>query len=65
MSKCVLVISYDQPGEIDAAVERLSETADKVRSLFENEPDLKVHIAIRESADEVLRVFDPRKEDPQ
>lgn len=50
----VLVISYDLPEDTDEAYGRISRTADKVRGLFEDETDVKVTVAVRESADEVL-----------
>lgn len=55
--KSVLVISYTQPDDTDEAFGKLSRTADKVKELFEDEPDVQINVAIRESADEVLNVF--------
>jgi hypothetical protein len=57
MGKALMVISYDQPEDTQDALRRLSETAETVRHLFEDQPDLQVHIAIRETADAVLDVF--------
>lgn len=54
----VLVISYDLPAETDEAYARISRTADTVRDLFKDEEDVKVSIAVREAADEVLSNFE-------
>lgn len=54
----VLVISYNLPTETDEAYERISRTADTVRDLFKNEEDVKVSVAVREAADEVLSNFE-------
>lgn len=55
--RAVLVISYNQPGDTEAAYDKLSQTAGKVRDLFKDEADVKVNVAIRETADEVLSAF--------
>ena len=55
--RAVLVISFDQPDEFDEAIEKTSGIADKVRSLFAEEHDVRVNVAIREAADEVLSSF--------
>lgn len=56
-NKAVMVISYDQPGDVDEAVERLHDTANKVRAQFEDQDDVQVRIGIREVADSVIDVF--------
>lgn len=56
--RAVMVISYDQADNIDEGYARLQRMADNVRDIFKDEKDVKVDIAIRESADEVLRVFE-------
>jgi hypothetical protein len=55
--RAVMVISFDQPGDTDEAIEKMSQAANKIRSLFEGQPDVKVNAAIRETADEVLSAF--------
>lgn len=55
--RAVLVISYNQPGDTDAAYDKLSGIAMKVRDQFEDEADVKINVAIRETADEVLSAF--------
>lgn len=57
----VMVISYDLSDDTDEAVARLSRTADTVRDLFKDEHDVRVDVAIRDAADEVLGAF-PRGE---
>jgi hypothetical protein len=59
--RAVMVISYDQPDDIDEGYARLTRTADNVRDLFKNEKDVEVKIAIRDVADEVLGAF-PRSD---
>ncbi len=54
MAKAVMVISYDLPEDLEEGHAKLQETAQTVRHLFENKPDVKVHVAVRESADAVL-----------
>lgn len=56
-NRAVMVISWPQPGETDEAFQKLSEAADKVRPMFEAEEEVRVDVAIREAADEVLSVF--------
>ena len=65
LNKTVMVISYDMPedGDIDEGYARLTRTADKVRDLFKDEPDVRVDIAVRDIADEVLGVFGIRGEE--
>lgn len=52
-----LVISYELSDDVDESYARIARTADTVRDLFKDEPDVKVDVAVRESADEVLGVF--------
>lgn len=56
-NKAALVISFEQPGDTDKAIEKLSGVVERVRDIFKDEPDVEVRVAIRESADEVLGVF--------
>lgn len=55
--RAVMVISYDQPDDIDEGYARLTRTADNVRDIFRDEKDVRVDVAVRETADEVLGVF--------
>lgn len=57
----VMVISYDLSDDTDESVARLSRTADTVRDLFKDEYDVRVDVAIRDAADEVLGVFKERE----
>jgi hypothetical protein len=57
MGKAVVVISYDQPEGVDEGFEKLTHIAETIRHLFEEESDVQVHVAIRETADEVLDIF--------
>lgn len=59
--RAVMVISFDQPEDTDEAVEKLQAISNDVRQHFQDQPDVKVDIAIREVADEVLGAF-PRGE---
>jgi hypothetical protein len=58
--RAVMVISFDQPEDTDEAVAKLAKTADTVRDLFKDEHDVRVDVAIREVADEVLGAFPSR-----
>lgn len=58
MSKAVLVISYNLPANVEEGHKRLQAIANKVRGDFENEPDVEIHVAIQESADAVLQIFE-------
>jgi hypothetical protein len=57
MSKAVLVVSYDQPEETQEALDKLQDIAQNIRGLFKDQKDVLVHVAIRETADEVLNIF--------
>jgi hypothetical protein len=58
MAKAVMVISYDLPEDTNEGFAKLSEIARTVRDLFEDKPDVKVHVAIRESADAIINFFE-------
>lgn len=55
--RAVMVISYDQPEYLDEGYARLQRTADNVRDIFKDETDVRVDVAVRDVADEVLAVF--------
>lgn len=56
-NQAVLVVSFAQPDDLEDAPQKMKDIADTVRPLFENQPDVKVRVAIREVADEVIGAF--------
>lgn len=60
-NKVLMVVAYDEPE--DFGPETFHEMLERVRSLFEDKPGVQVHVAIRESAEKVLAVFQETRMD--
>ena len=54
MVKGVIVVSFEMP---DDRPDRMGEIADEFRYIFREHQDVKIYMAIRETAAEVLDIF--------
>jgi hypothetical protein len=54
--KMVIAIEFDEPAENP---EKPQEILQSVKSIFEDETGIRIHMAIRECADDVLNILNP------